>query len=108
MEPCFHQFLFDLLSTTLTLKDFYQPLSCLLAAQSALLFFSQLCEYFWFVCLVWFSVFWWYFLHLGDLHFFFSKDSALGTVCSALELESKRKHFAGIQRIKKFVSKLFT
>lgn len=39
MEPCFHQFLFDLLSTTLTLKDFYQPLSCLLAAESALLFF---------------------------------------------------------------------
>lgn len=75
MEPCFHQFLFDLLSTTLTLKDFYQPLSCLLAAESALLFFSQLCGYFWFVCLVWFSVFWWYFLYLGDLHFFFQRLS---------------------------------
>ena len=51
MEPCFHQFLFDLLSTTLTLKDFYQPLSCLLAAQSALLFFSQFCGFF-LVCLL--------------------------------------------------------
>lgn len=51
MEPCFHQFLFDLLSTTLTLKDFYQPLSCLLAAESALLFFSPVMWIF-LVCLL--------------------------------------------------------
>lgn len=51
MEPCFHHFLFDLLSTTLPLKDFYQPLSCLLAAESALLFFSPVMWIF-LVCLL--------------------------------------------------------
>lgn len=108
MEPCFHHFLFDLLSTTLPLKDFYQPLSCLLAAESALLFFFP-------VMWIFFGLFAWFGLVcfggifcILEICIFFSKDSALGTVCSALELESKRKHFTGIQRIKKFVSKLFT